>query len=186
MADKRLFGVIMALLLAACTGGETEDVQVHDLPHACDLLDRLDTAAVMGFATERLQRTEENNEEYDVKISQCDHYGSDMSQRFSLVVRQDFSNRKLKSGQEQLTELRDKLGEFAEDGVDWQNIPDLGEAAAWNGTANQLTIYEDKGHTTLAFSVYGTGDNEEKAKDLAYAALLETPFAPQAAESTDD
>ncbi len=177
MIDRRLFGVLfIALSLTACTGGETEEVHVDKLAHACDLLERVDTATLAGFETARMQRSEEDNAEFNVRISQCDHYGADMSQRFSLVVRQDFSNRKLKSGEEQLMELRQKLGEFAEDGVEWHQIDGLGEAAAWNGTANQLTIYEDSGHTTLAFSVYGTANDEEKALDLAHATILETPY----------
>ena len=179
MTDRRLFGaVFMVIFLNACTDGETEDVQVGKLPHACELLERVNAAALVGIETDRMQRSEENNPEYDVRISQCDHYGADMSQRFSLVVRQDFSNRKLKSGEEQLMELRQKLGEFAQDRVEWHTIDTLGEAAAWNGTANQLTIYEDSGHTTLAFSVYGTANDEEKALDLAHAAILETHYAP--------
>lgn len=179
MTDRRLLGAVLTLfLLISCTGGETEDIVVEPLPHACELLERVDTAALVGFKSERIQPTEERNEEYEVHISQCDHYGEDMSQRFSLVIRQDFSNRKLKSGKEQLAELRQKLGEFAQEGVDWRYAEGLGEAAAWNGTANQLTIYEDRGHTTLAFSVYGTENDEEKALDLAHATMLETHYAP--------
>jgi hypothetical protein len=180
MTDRRLFAVVTVLLMvAACTGGETEDVNVEPLPHACVLLEQVDTKAIVGFESERIQRTEEKNDQYNVQITQCDHYGEDMSQRFSLVIRQDFSNRKLKSGEEQLAELRAKLGEFAQDGIEWRDIDSLGEAAAWNGTANQLTVYEDKAHTTLAFSVYGTENNFEKALDLAHVTMMETHYAPQ-------
>lgn len=178
MAGTRLLGPVFVLLwMVGCTGGETEDVHVEPLSHACEILEQVDTEALVGFASARVQPEEERNDEFDVRISQCDHYGDDMTQRFSFVVRQDFSNRKIKSGQEQLAELREKLGEFAQDGVDWRNVEGLGEAAAWNGTANQLTIYEDKGHTTLAFSVYGTDDPELKALDLAREALEQTHYA---------
>lgn len=113
--------------------------------------------------------SEERNDAHKVRISQCDHYAEDMSQRFSLIVRQDFSNRKLESGHEQLTKLRDSLGQFSNDGVDWRTFDGLGEAAAWNGTANQLMIYWDQGHSMMAFSIYGIEDEVERALDLARA-----------------
>lgn len=174
----RFSAVTVICFLVACTSGETEDVQVEQLPHACVLLEAVDAEKLVGIESVRTQPSEDTNEEHKVRISQCDHYGENMAQRFSLVIRQDFSNTKLKSGEEQLAELRKRLSEFAQDGVKWRDIDDLGEAAAWNGTANQLTIYEDKGHTTLAFSVYGTDNDEQKALDLAHATILETPYAP--------
>lgn len=177
MTKRRLISTLsMLALTAGCTEVETEDIVVEPLAHACELLERVDAQQLAGFESERIQPSEERNDQYQVRISQCDHYGQDVSQRFSLVVRQDFSNRKLKPGSEQLAELRDKLVEFANNGVEWRDIDGLGEAAAWNGTANQLTIYEDKGHTTLAFSVYGTGDDLNKALDLAHATMLETHY----------
>lgn len=178
MIGRRFIGVVItAWVLTGCTREETDDVHVERLEHACTLLEKVDTEKLVGFASDRVQPNEEGNDEYDVRISQCDHYGEDMTQRFSLVVRQDFSNRKLESGREQLEELRQKLSEFAPDGVDWQYLDNMGEAAAWNGTANQLTVYADKGHTTLSFSVYGTEDDERRALNLAQAAIKHTPYA---------
>lgn len=181
MTGRRLFGALLTALvmITGCTREATEDVHVERLEHACALLEKVDTEELVGFASARMQPNEEGNEQYDVRISQCDHYGEDMAQRFSLVVRQDFSNRKLESGRQQLEALRQKLSEFAQDGVDWRFVESMGEAAAWNGTANQLTVYEDKGHTTLAFSVYGTGDDESRALALARAAMEHTPYAQQ-------
>ena len=177
MTSRHLFGTLSVLMLiGGCTEGETEDIQIEPLAHACEILKRVDASTLAGFESERVQPSEEHNDQYQVRISQCDHYGNDVSQRFSLVVRQDFSNRKLKPGREQLAELREKLVEFANNSVEWRDIEGLGEAAAWNGTANQLTIYEDRGHTTLAFSVYGTDDDLNKALDLAHATMLETHY----------
>lgn len=184
MAGRRLVAIMLtSLTFVACTGGETEDVEVVRLPHACELLSTVDHEQLVGIETDREQRTEESNDQFNVEITQCDHFGEDMSQRFSLVVRQEFSDRKLEPGAKQLEAMRVKLDEFAQDGLEWRRVEGLGEAAAWNGTANQLTIYQDKAHTTLAFSVYGTDNDFERALELARATLDASPYEAGAAAS---
>lgn len=162
-------------LLVGCKPDATADLQVEPLDHACAILERVNTADIVSFVSVRIAPTEERNLD-EVRISKCDHYAKDMSRHFRLVVRQDFSNRRLESGSEQLSRLRSNLERIPHDGTYWRAFDHLGEAAAWNGTANQLMVYWDQGHTMVAVSVYGTGDELQKTLDLAEATMSELSY----------
>lgn len=89
-----VIGLAAARLAGCAADDEVEEVHIAPIEHACSLLEQLDTARLVGFETERFMPREEHNELQNVRITQCDHYAEDMSRHFSVVVRQDFSQRK--------------------------------------------------------------------------------------------
>lgn len=113
-----MIGLAVAQLAGCTADDEIEQVYIAPIEHACALLEQLDTARLVGFETERVMPREEHNELQNVRITQCDHYAEDMSPHFSVVVRQDFSQRKVDSGRQQLEKLHESLGKFARDGVE--------------------------------------------------------------------
>lgn len=129
------------------------------MPNACDVLEAIDTEALVGKPVS-FEITTENQSDFGV-MSICNASDAEGSPLINLMVRdstgEDFSS----DVKMQRDELQKGLVENMGPDVASLKIDDLGDAGLWTPSIGQLTFWLHEGRTMLIVSGTGFGDDAD-------------------------
>lgn len=175
--------LLVAGLAAGCGGGNgagenggestSENLAATQALQACDLLTKADVEAALGGPVDEPRQTSRDDEDRQFWMTQCDYYSPQQERGAGLMIQSSANADPVKALEAHVASLKESLG----DAYQVQPIAGVGEAAVWDASTKQLTIFD--GAHMLILTVTGGGQEEsvalETAKALAEKALAQLP-----------